>query len=175
VYHATETIATLDPSLVPLCSRRDPRTVRVRCSEGQGSVRPVAVVVVDEDVEEPLEVLLVQDQQPVETLRANGAHEPFRHPVRPRGAKRRANDLNPLASEHPVKVVGEFLVPVANEEAEGVRRCRQCPRQLPRLLGDPRRARIRRTSRDMHAAAAQFDEEEDVQPLQKVSVANSQS
>jgi hypothetical protein len=37
----------------------------------------------------PLKMLLVQDQQPVETLRANGAHEPLRHPVRLRGAKRR--------------------------------------------------------------------------------------
>jgi hypothetical protein len=36
-----------------------------------------------------------------------------------------------------------------------------CP--LPGLLGHPLRARIRRASRDMNTAGAQFDEEEHVQ------------
>src|SRR5438034_622281 len=38
--------------------------------------------------------------------------------------------------------------------------------QLARLLCDPGRGRIRRAAREMNAAAAQFDEEEDVQTLQ---------
>jgi len=59
------------------------------------------MIVVREDGQDPLEVLLVQNQQPVETLRANGAHEPLRHPVRLRRAKRRANDPDPLASSLP--------------------------------------------------------------------------
>jgi len=49
--------------------------------------RAVAVVVMDEDVEDALKLLLVQDQQPVEALGANGTHEPFRDPVRLWGAK----------------------------------------------------------------------------------------
>ena len=55
---------------------------------------PVPVVVIDEHLKDPLKVLLVQNQQPVETFRADGAHEPLGNPVRLRRAKRRPNDLN---------------------------------------------------------------------------------
>jgi hypothetical protein len=87
-------------------------------------VRPVAVVVGHKDGEDSLEVLLVPDQQPIETLRADGAHEPLGNSVCLRGAKRRADDLNPTASKHLIKTGGEFLVAVANEEAEGIRTVR---------------------------------------------------
>ena len=63
-------------------------------------------------------MLAVQDQQPIQTLRANRPHEPFRDAVCLRGAKRRANDLDPIASKHLVKTLGELLVPIANQEAE---------------------------------------------------------
>ena len=81
---------------------------------------PVSVVMIDEHLEDPLKVLLVQNQQPVETFRAGGAHEPLGHPVGLRRAKRRANDLDPVAPEHFVKPAGEFLVPIANQEAKAV-------------------------------------------------------
>jgi hypothetical protein len=61
--------------------------------------------VVHEDGKGPLELLLVQDQQPVQTLRANGAHKPLRHPVRLRGTKRRADDFQAIASKHLVNTV----------------------------------------------------------------------
>jgi hypothetical protein len=40
---------------------------------------PVFVVVVYEHLEYTLQLCLVQNEQPVETLRANGAHEPLGH------------------------------------------------------------------------------------------------
>ena len=73
-----ETIATLDTSLA---RRRDRRACCVRRREAERSVRSVAIVVVREHGKDVLEVRLVQDEQPVKTLHANGAHEPFRHPV----------------------------------------------------------------------------------------------
>ncbi len=115
---------------------------------------PMAVVMLREDVEDPLKMLVVQDQQPVETLGANGPHKSLRHAIRLRRAKRRANDLQPTASKHLVKTVGEFLVPVPDQEAERLGVFCQRPRQLPGLLYHPRRARIRRAARDVHAAAA---------------------
>jgi hypothetical protein len=45
--------------------------------------------VVDEHVKDSLKVLLVQNQQPVETFRADSADESFRDAVRLRRAKRR--------------------------------------------------------------------------------------
>jgi hypothetical protein len=79
----------------------------------------MTVVVINEDAKDMLELRWVQDQEPVETLRANRPYEALRHSVCLRGTKRRANDLHPIASEHPIETVGEYLVAVANQESEG--------------------------------------------------------
>jgi hypothetical protein len=50
-------------------------------SVSPGSVRSVTVVVVHEDGENGFEIRLIEDQQPVETLCANGAYKPFGHAV----------------------------------------------------------------------------------------------
>src|SRR5258705_13501616 len=111
---------------------------------------PMAVVVVDEDANDVLEMLAVEDQEPIQTLRANRPHESFRNTVCLRRAKRRANDLYPIALKDPVKTLGELLVPIANQEAEGVLALRQRPRQLSGLLRHPRPARIGRAPREIH-------------------------
>ena len=67
MHHATETIATEDTSVAPLFRRRHRRTCRT-WHEGQRSMRPVAVVVLREDVEDALQMLVVKNQQPVKTL-----------------------------------------------------------------------------------------------------------
>lgn len=45
-------------------------------------MRSLAVVVVDEDLKDPLK-MLVQNEQPVEMPRANGPPERLRHPLLP--------------------------------------------------------------------------------------------
>ena len=126
----------------------------------------MAVVMVDEDANDLLEMLAVEDQEPIQTLRANHPHEPFRDTVGLRRAKRRANDLNPIALEDPVKTLGKLLIPIANQEAKRVPALRQRPRQLPGLLRHPRPGRMGRAPREMHATRAELDEEEHVEPLQ---------
>ena len=84
-------------------------------------MRPVPVVMVQEDTEDPLKVLLVQNQQPVETFRADGAHEPFRDAVGLWRAKRRSHDRDPVAAEHLVKALGELLIAIANQKLNGFR------------------------------------------------------
>ena len=74
----------------------------------------VAVIVGHEHLETPLKMSLIQNEQPVEALRADCAHEPLGHPIGLRGTERRANDVDPLTLEHVVKLVGELLV-VATE------------------------------------------------------------
>jgi hypothetical protein len=64
VNHTGETIATLDTRLAT--RRRHRRTCRAGRRETQRSVWPVAVEMFHEDVEDALERLVVQDQQPVE-------------------------------------------------------------------------------------------------------------
>ena len=112
VNHSTETIATLDTNLALLGCQRHRRARRIRRREAERSVRPVSVVVSDEDGEDSLKVLVIHDQHPVETLRANGAYEALRHPIRLRGTNRRANDLAPRASKYLIETVGKLRVPV---------------------------------------------------------------
>jgi len=93
---------------------------------------------------------LVQNQEPVETFRAGGAHEPFGNTVGLWPAVRRANELNPVASEYVDKTLGEFLIQVANQKPHRFRAPRQGPRQLPSLLDDSWRGRMRRATGHMH-------------------------
>jgi hypothetical protein len=79
VNHTTETIATLDTSLAAFRRWRHGPTCRAGRREGQRSMRPVAIVMIREHSEDPLKMLVVQDQQPVETLGANGPHKSLRH------------------------------------------------------------------------------------------------
>ena len=66
--HTTETIATLDTSPVLRRRRQHRRAHRAGWREGQRSMWPVAVVMLHEDAEDLLKMLVVQDQEPVETL-----------------------------------------------------------------------------------------------------------
>ena len=127
---------------------------------------PMAVVVVDEDADDVLEMLAIEYQESIQTLRASRPHEPFRDTVCLRRAKGRANDLYPLALKDPVKTLEELLIPIANQEAERVLARRQRPGQLPGLLRHPRPARSGRAPREMHATSAELDEEQHVEPLQ---------
>ena len=126
----------------------------------------VPVVMFDERLEDPFQVLLVENQQPVETLRADGAHKSLGGPVGLWRATWRPHDLYALGSEHVVKTISKFLIPIANQKSHRLRTLCQDPGQLPRLLNDPGRVRIRRATGHMHTAAAQLDEEEHGQPLQ---------
>ena len=126
----------------------------------------VLVVVGHEHLENARKVLLAHNQHPVQTFRAGCAHKTLGHAVGLRDAKRCADDLDPVASKHLVKSVGEFLVPIANQETDVFGAIPQGPRHLPGVLRHPRRARIRRASGQMHPAAAQLDEEQHLEPLQ---------
>jgi hypothetical protein len=127
---------------------------------------PVLVVMGHEHIKNARKVLVVQNQHPVETFRASRAHKPLRYTVGLRRAKRRANDLDPVASKHLVKSVCKFPVPITNQETDAFWALRQSPRHMPGLLRDPQRVRRRSASGQMHTAAAQFDEEQHLEPLQ---------
>jgi hypothetical protein len=60
---------------------------------------PLGVVVIEVDAQHAVEVATVEDQQPVEALRADGADEPFRDGVRAWCLHRRLHDPDLLAAE----------------------------------------------------------------------------
>ncbi len=81
-------------------------------------MRPVAVVMVDEDPEDTLEMAPIQDQQPVEALGASGADEALRDRVCLRRARRCPDDLDALAAEDGVEVACELAISVADQKAQ---------------------------------------------------------
>ena len=126
----------------------------------------MAIVVVYEDSDGSFEMLAIQDKQPVETFVSDGSHETLGDGIRLRCPKRRPHDLDPFCSKHLVETRRELLIAVPDQEPERLRPTGECPRQLSRLLRDPRCGRRRRATGQVDAAAAQLDEEEHVQPLQ---------
>ena len=68
--HTTKSIAPLDLTAAPFRHRW--RWLRRR--QTQRSMWTMAVVVINEDAKDVVEMGMVEDQEPVETLRADGAH-----------------------------------------------------------------------------------------------------
>jgi hypothetical protein len=66
--------------------------------EFEGAMRPLAVVVIDIDPEHAFEVTAVEDQQPVETLRADGPDEALGDGVRLRRPHRRLHNPDGFAA-----------------------------------------------------------------------------
>src|SRR5215211_8973638 len=106
----------------------------------------------DEDAEHAFEMAAVEDQEPVETLRADGADEALGNRVRLWRSHRRADDLDPFASEDDVEVTRELAVAIPNQKSHRRRTLRQSPSELTRLLGDPGAARVRGAAGEMHPA-----------------------
>jgi hypothetical protein len=67
--------------------------------------------VVGENAEDAFEVASVHDQEPVETLGADGADEALGGRVRLRRSHRGLDDLDAFAGEDGVEVPGELAVP----------------------------------------------------------------
>jgi hypothetical protein len=83
-------------------------------------MRPLAVVVVDEDADDVLKLAAVEDQQPVQALGTDGADEPLRDRVRLWCSQRRLHDPDASAAEDLVEAAAVLGVAVANEEADAL-------------------------------------------------------
>jgi hypothetical protein len=70
------------------------------------------------------------------------------------------DDFDAFAVEHGVEVAGELAVAVADEEPKCGWPALEGPRELARLLDDPRAARLRGAAGEMDAATLELNEEE---------------
>lgn len=77
-------------------------------------MRSTGVVVIDEHLDHALKMLLVQDQELVQTFGPHSPHKPLRDPVRLRSLNRRPNHV--LAFKHGVEAARELGIAVANQE-----------------------------------------------------------
>ena len=114
------------------------------CPEFEGTMRPLAVVVVDVDAEHAFEVTAVEDQQPVETLGTYGPDEALRDRVCLRRSHWCPHDPGALATEDFVEGAAVLAVAVADQEPEAL--LGEVEAEVARLLGDPVTARILRAA-----------------------------
>jgi hypothetical protein len=82
VDQSAEAISTFDLVWLRCGCETDHWLLWIGRSQVEGSVWPVAVVMVEEDAERSFEMLAVDDEEPVEALRADGAHEALGDGVR---------------------------------------------------------------------------------------------
>jgi hypothetical protein len=115
-------------------------------------------------VENCSQVTVTLDERPVETLVADGPHEAFGERVRFRGTNRGPDHPDALGAEDVVERPGKFGVSVSDEEPS--RRDVGGHGEVAGLLGHPSPVRAGRDAGEVHASAAQFDEEQHVQPAQ---------
>src|SRR6185312_17173341 len=81
-------------------------------------VRPVVIEMAHVLLKNSVGVSLVVDQQLVDAFGTDAADEAFRVAVRPGRAGRGLDDVDTYGGEDGVEGVGEFRVPVADEEAK---------------------------------------------------------
>ncbi len=84
-------------------------------------MRPMAVVVIDVNVQDALKLLAAADQEPIEAVASDGADPAFGERVCLGCAKRGADDLDAFAAEDLVEGATEFAVAVVDQESS---RCR---------------------------------------------------
>jgi hypothetical protein len=95
-----------------------------------------------------------------------GEHEPFRKSVRSRAAGRDLHGLDPGISQGCVKRRGELPGPVPDQEPEVRGAIPQIHQQVADLLHSPWTVRVRGDPEDVHAAAADLQDEQAVQAPQ---------
>jgi hypothetical protein len=83
-------------------------------------MRPLRVVVLDEDAQDAFEVAAVEDQQPVQAFGADGSDEPLGDGVCLRRSHRRLDDPDAVRAEHLVEGSAVLAVAVADQEAHAL-------------------------------------------------------
>lgn len=102
-------------------------------------MRSLPVVMSDVFAKNAAEVALVEHDQPVERLVADGFNHALAVGVRPRSPVGSEGDLRALATEDLIAVVDELGVAVVDEEAHRPLELTQLPTLVSGLLGDPGR------------------------------------
>ena len=111
-------------------------------------------------------VLAANDQEVVQALSPDGPNPTFVDSVGVGRPNRRADDLGAGRAPDIVERSGELGVPVADQEPERGRTVIQLNQEIAGLLGHPQASRMGRDTSQVHPPAAQFDDEQHLQPPQ---------
>src|SRR5215472_6981840 len=129
-------------------------------------MRPRRVVVLDELPHDVLQMPAAEDQEVVENLAPCCPYPPLRERVRPRRSVGEVDDLHAFTAEDLVEPGRELGVSVAEQVAGSDMAILKEPGQLTGLLDYPGAGRRGGAAGEVDAAAADLQEEQDVEALE---------
>ena len=140
------------------------------CELPEGSVRPGGVVVAQVVGQHPAQMVLIDDQQPVEEFAAQGAGDPFADRVRPRGLRWAGENPDAIRREHGVERAGELACAIPDQELDGSRALAQVHQEVTRRLRRPRAVGMGGDAGQVNAPGAVLDDDQDVEAPQQHGV-----
>jgi hypothetical protein len=102
-------------------------------------------------LEHIIKMLIVQNEDVIETFLPDGPHPAFRIAVGLWGTKGCADNLNSHGAKHVVELSGELRVPVMDKESEVALHFLKLPYELARLLAGPEVVGVRCDAGEMHS------------------------
>ena len=124
----------------PMLGKVDLRWPGVSFSRRQlaeGAVRPRCVVVLQVFGQYPAKVMLIDDQQPVEQLPAQGADHPFADGVRSGRLRRASENPDAVRREHSIEGVSELACTIPDKELDRSRALTEVHQEIARCLSCP--------------------------------------
>src|ERR1019366_1355085 len=114
---SAEDLFPADPGVGEV-DRRWPRVSLSWCELAEGAVRPGAVVMPQVLGQHLAQVVLIDDQEPVEELPAQGTDDRFADGVRSRRLRRAGENPDAVRSEYGVEGAGELACAIPDQELD---------------------------------------------------------
>lgn len=136
----------------------------------QGGTVPMAVDVIDILGQHLLQVTLIHDEYPIQTLATHTANPSLTDRVRPRSLDRAPHDVDADRREHRIERGRELRVAVTDQKPQTVHATIKLHQQIPDLLNHRLRSRMSGHPCNMDTTTVVFNKEQHVQPAQQHSV-----
>ena len=136
----------------------------------EGTVRPSGVVVPQVLGQHPVQVVLIDDQQPVEEFPAQGTDNPFADRVRPGRLRRAGQDPDTFPGEHGIEGAGELARAVPDQELDRGRPVAQVHQEVAGCLRCPRAVRAGGDAGQAGAAGAVLDDDQGINTAEQHGV-----
>ena len=117
VRESTEDLSSADPTLGEV-DLRWPAASLCRCELAEGPVRPGGVVVPQILGQHPAQMVLIDDQQPVQELAAQGTVDSLADRVRSGRLRRAGENPDARRGEHGIEGAGELARAIPDQELD---------------------------------------------------------
>jgi hypothetical protein len=165
-----EDLPTADPVVGEVDQLRQLGAGLSWCELAEEAVRPGGVVVLKVLGQHLSQVVLVDDQQPVEELPAQGTYHSFAGRVRPRSLRRAGQDPDALRGEHGIERAVELARAVPDQELDRGRTTSEVHQQVAGCLRRPRAVRASGDAGQVDAAGAVLDHDQGIDTAEQHGV-----